>query len=66
MAGGINIYLYECVSLLVPECAVYFCVYVRETHSKVVLGTKIPRLDIYRSIILLSEIIHQMWHAPIE
>ena len=28
MAGGVNIYLYGCVSLLVLECAVYVCVYV--------------------------------------
>ena len=59
MAGGVNIYLYGCVSLLVPEYAVYLCVYVCETHSKVVL---VPRLDIYRSIIL-SEITHQVWHV---
>ena len=37
MAGGVNVYLYGCVSLLVPECAVYLCVYVCETLSKVVL-----------------------------
>ena len=37
MAGGINIYLNGCVGLMVPECAVYLCVYVCETHSKVVL-----------------------------
>ena len=39
-AGGFNIYLYGCVSLLVPECTVYLCVYVCETHSKVVLVLK--------------------------
>ena len=32
MAGDVNIYSYGCVSLLVPECVVYLCVYVRETH----------------------------------
>ena len=37
MAGGVNIYLYGCVSLLVPECAVYLWVFVYETHSKVFL-----------------------------
>ena len=37
MAGGVNIYLSGCDSLLVPECAVYLCAYVCETHSKVVL-----------------------------
>ena len=37
MAGGVNIHLYGCVSLLVPECAVYLCVYVYETQSKVFL-----------------------------
>ena len=25
-------------------------------------GTKVPRLDIYRSIVSLSEITYQMWH----
>ena len=29
MAGGANIYLYGCVSLLDSECAVYLYVYVR-------------------------------------
>ena len=28
MTGGFNIYLYGCVSLLVPECAVYLCSHV--------------------------------------
>ena len=28
MASGVNVYLCECVSLLVPVCAVYLCVYV--------------------------------------
>ena len=37
MAGGINIYSGECVSLLVSECDVYLCVYVCETHTKIVL-----------------------------
>ena len=37
---GVNIYLYGCVSLLAPECAVYLCVYVCETHSKVLLVLK--------------------------
>ena len=59
MAGGVNIYLHGCVSLLVAECAVYLYVYVCKTHSKVVL---VPRFDIYRSIIL-SEVTHQMWHV---
>ena len=59
MAGGVNIYLYECASLLVTLCVVYLRVYVCETHSKVIL---VPRLDIYRSIISLSEKTHQMWH----
>ena len=27
MTGGVNIFLDGYVSLLVPECAVYFCVY---------------------------------------
>ena len=36
MADGGNIYLYGCVSLLVPECAVYLFVHVYETHSKVI------------------------------
>ena len=37
MAGLFNIYLYGCVSPLVPECAVYLCLYVCETHGKVIL-----------------------------
>ena len=37
MAGGVNIYFYGCVSLWVPEWLVYLCVYVCETHSKVIL-----------------------------
>ena len=37
MTGGVNIHLYGCVSRLVPECPVYLCVYVCETHSKFVL-----------------------------
>ena len=28
MSGGVNVYLYGCVSLLAPECAVFLCVYV--------------------------------------
>ena len=28
-------------------------------------GTKVPRLDIYRSIISLSEIAHQMWQGHV-
>ena len=50
MAGGVNIHLYGCVSLLVPECAVYLCVYVYETQQGR-SGAKVPRLEIYRSII---------------
>ena len=37
MAGGVNIFLYGCVRLLVSKCAVYLCVHVCETQSKVVL-----------------------------
>ena len=37
MAGDVNIYLYGCVSLLVPECAGYLSVYVCKTQIKVVL-----------------------------
>ena len=37
MTGGVNIYLYGCVSLLVSERAVYLCVHMSETHSKVIL-----------------------------
>ena len=37
MAGGVNIDLYGCVSLLVPECAEYLYLYVCETDGKVVL-----------------------------
>ena len=33
-----------------------------KTYSKVLSGIKVPRLDIYRSIILLSKIAHQMWY----
>ena len=62
MAGGVNIHLHGCVSLLVPECAVYLCVYVYETQQGR-SGAKVPRLDIYRSIISLSEIAHPMWHG---
>ena len=41
-----------CVSL-------YVCVWnTYQGHS----GTKVPKFDIYRSIISLSEIPHQMWH----
>ena len=56
MVGGINIHLYGCVSLLVSECAVYLCVYVCETHSKVALLLRYQGLS-------LSEITHQMWHG---
>ena len=62
IAGGFNIHLYGCVSLLVLECAVYLCVYMRETQQGR-SGAKVPRLDIYRSIISLSEIAHPMWHG---
>ena len=38
ITGGVNIYLYGCVSLLVPECAVclcvYFCVFVCDIKSE--------------------------------
>ena len=62
MAFGVTINLYGCVSLWEPVCAVYLCLYVCETqHGR--SGTKVPRLDIYRSIISLSEITHQMWHG---
>ena len=85
MTCGGGIYLYGCVSLLVPVCAGYLCVYVRviksDYHQKTKLcvrpldvnlmtccikpqarsGTKVTTLDIYRSIIWLSEITHQMW-----
>ena len=27
MPGDVDVYLYGCVSLLAPECAVYLCVY---------------------------------------
>ena len=46
MAGGANIYLYGCVSLLAPKCAVYLCVYVcmcdikSEYHQKTTLCVK--------------------------
>ena len=60
MAGGVNIHLYGYVSLLVQECAVYLCVYVCQTHSKVFV---VLRLGIYRSIISLSEITHQLWQG---
>ena len=36
MAGEV-VYLYGCVTLLVPECTVYRCIYVCETYSKVAL-----------------------------
>ena len=35
MADDVNIYLYGCVSLLVPECAGYLTVYVCKIHIKV-------------------------------
>ena len=37
MAGDVNIYSCGFVSLLVPECDVYLCVYVCETHTKIAL-----------------------------
>ena len=62
MAGGINIYLNGCVSLMVPECAVYLWVYVCETQQGC-SGTKVPRLYIYRSIMSLRKITYQMCHG---
>ena len=38
MSGGINMYFHRCVSLLVPVCAVYLCMYVCETHTRVILA----------------------------
>ena len=32
-----------------------------KTHIKVFSGTKVPRLDMSRSILPLSKIAHQMW-----
>ena len=37
MVGDVNIYLYGCVSLSVPECAGYLSMYVCKTQIKVVL-----------------------------
>ena len=37
MAGDVNINLYECVNLLVSECAGYLSLYVCETHIKIIL-----------------------------
>ena len=37
MAGDVDISSCGCVSLLIPECAMYRCVYVCETHTKNVL-----------------------------
>ena len=37
LTGGVNIYLYGCVGLLVSERAVYLCLHMCETHSKVIL-----------------------------
>ena len=34
MAGDVNIYLYGCLSLLVPDCADYLVVYFCKTHSR--------------------------------
>ena len=85
MAVGFSIYLYGRVSLLVPECAGYLCIYVCVISNQITTkkrhvsdlskldtllhktkesrtGTKVPRLDIYRSIKPLSEITQQMWH----
>ena len=62
MTFGVTINLYGCVSLLVPEYAVYLCLYVCETQQGC-SGTKVPRLNIYKSIISLSKITHQMWHG---
>ena len=59
MAGDVNIYLYGCVSLLVPECAGYLSVYVCKTHIKTVLVQRYQAL--HGSITSLSEITHQMW-----
>ena len=61
MVGDVDRYLYGCASLLVPECHVYLyvCVWnIWQGRS----GTKVPRFDIYSSVISLSEIIRQIWH----
>ena len=67
-----NIYLYWCVSLLAPECAVCVCVDVCDVTSEYQLkttlcvrplqtshqgpsGTKVPSLNMCRSILSLSK-----------
>ena len=62
MTSDINVYLNGCDSLMVPECAVYVSVYVCETQQDC-FGTKVPWIDIYRSVISLSEITRRMWHG---
>ena len=58
MADDVNIYFLGCFSLLIPEFVVYHACMGVKGHSR----TRVPRLNIYRSIISLSEIAHQMWN----
>ena len=54
----VSVYIYMAVSLSVLCIFVCMCVkYIARSF-----WYKVPRLDIYRSIILLSEITHQIWH----
>ena len=70
VTGGVNMYLHGCVSLLALEHAVCLWVPAKShitcqtsyyTHQGT-SSTKVPRLDMCRSIISLSNITHQMWH----
>ena len=57
ITGGVNIYLYGCVSVLTPVC-VGGCVW--NTQQGPPGGTMVPRIDMCKSMIL-SRVTHQMW-----
>ena len=67
MAGGVNMYLYECVSLLAPKCAVCVCVCVCVcvracvcVISEYQQNTKLCVRP--QTLVSLSKIAYQMWH----
>ena len=78
ITGGVNIYLYVLVCwppsvlcVFVFACAWhqirvpvknYIKCQTSVTHIEVLLVLRVPRLDMHRSILSLSNIAHQMWH----
>ena len=73
MSNGANIYLYRCVSLLAPECAVCFYVYVfvisNKSTSKKPHVSDLGKLDTllhktYNKVVLVLKYQDSTWIDP--